>query len=332
VIAGFSAPDDLTVLAFLTGLGVFTVAVGAYVFFVPTAIEQRLAGFVGTYRPAAPAAGFDSHGQRLDLLGALDRQLRRRRQAASTQALLGRANVTLSVAELLMLRAGLALIAIGGVATVAVPRLGLPSVLLAAVIGLLASYLPLVYLGFQASRRLAALEAQLPDALDLIASSLQSGGAMTQSFALIVRDMPAPASVEFQRVLREVEIGLSVGEALTNFAERIGSEDLDLIVTTINIQLRVGGNLVQILRTINTTIRERIRVRGEIKVLTAMQRLSAYVLSAIPPALAFLIYLLDPEYIGRLFKPGVGLFLLIVSVIMVLLGFLVLQKITDIEV
>jgi tight adherence protein B len=189
-----------------------------------------------------------------------------------------------------------------------------------------------MYLGILAGRRMKALEAQIPDALDLVASSLQAGGALTQSFSLIARDMPAPMSQELQQVLREIEIGLSVGEALTNFAERVGSDDLDLVVTTINIQLRVGGNLVQILRTINNTIRERMRIRGEIVVLTSMQRMSSYVVGAIPLALGGIIFLLNPTYMGTLFKSGLGLAMLLTSLIMSLVGFLVLQRITKIEV
>ncbi|HEY8883963.1 MAG TPA: type II secretion system F family protein [Chloroflexota bacterium] len=332
MIAGIIPPDQLTGLALLAGLGAFTVIVGLYVLFMPTSAEQRLAGFVGTYHPVARLAGSSAARGPVDLLGALDRQLRRRQQSASTRMLLVRANAALSVAELVALRAGLAVVVGSLVGLETASKFGLLALPLALVAGLLASYLPLVYLRFRAARRLAALETQLPDALDLIASSLQAGGALTQSFALIARDMPVPMSEEFQRVNREVEVGLSTGEALTNFADRVGSEDLDLVVTTIKIQMRAGGNLVQILRTINNTIRERIRIRGEINTLTAMQRLSSYVISGIPPVLVGVMYLLNPEYIGRLFRPGIGMFMLIISTIMSLVGFVVLQRLTSIDV
>lgn len=332
MIAGFGLPDQLIWLAFVSAVAVFTVAVGLYVLFVPSAAEQRLAGFVGTARSPTRPGGLDSRGRPLDFLRALDRQLRRRQQAASTRMLLVRANSALSVAEFVALRVGSGLLGAVLVAFEAFPRLGPPSVLVAVVAGLLASFLPPLYLGILVSRRLAKFEAQLPDALDLMAASLQSGGALTQSFGLIARDMPAPMSEEFQRVLREVEVGLSVNEALTNLSLRIGSDDLDLAVTTINVQTKIGGNLVQILRTITATIRDRSRIRGEIRVLTAQQRLASFVIAGIPPALGVIIYFLNPEYIGRLFQPGIGEVLLILSVIMAFAGFLILHRITNIDI
>jgi tight adherence protein B len=331
MIAGIALPESTLLLAALVGLGVFTIVVGLFNLVVPTAVEQRLAGFVGTYRPARSGAAFDPRGRTGDILGLLDRQLRRRQQGASTRLLLVRANAAMSVAELAALRLGIALLAGALAAFVGVPRFGLLFLAAAVVAGLLGSFLPIVFLRMRAGRRLAALEAQLPDTLDLLTSSLQAGGALTQSFALIARDVPAPMSEEFQRILREIEVGLSTGEALTNFSERVGSDDLDLVVTTVNIQSRVGGNLVQILRTITATIRDRSRIRGEVKVLTAQQKMSGYVISAVPVMLAVFMFLVNPSYIGRLFQPGIGLVLLVVSVIMALAGFLVLQKLTDIE-
>src|SRR5262249_47520361 len=131
---------------------------------------------------------------------------------------------------------------------------------------------------------------------------------------------------------REVEIGLSLNEALANMATRMGSEDFDLVATTINIQSRIGGNLVEILHTITHTIRERIRIRGEIVVLTSMQRMSAIVIGCVPPGLGVVIYLMNRPYIMRLLQPGIGLGMLIVAVIMTLAGIYALRKITQIEV
>jgi tight adherence protein B len=185
---------------------------------------------------------------------------------------------------------------------------------------------------FKAGRRVAALEAQIPDALDMASAALQAGAGLAQSFGVIAREMPPPISDEMRRVLREVEIGLSMNEALSNLTERLGSDDLDLVVTTINVQTRVGGNLVNILRTITTTIRERIRIRGEVKVLTSMQRMSAIVISGVPPGLGLILWRLNPTYVGRLFQPGIGEVLLILAVTMEVAGFIVLRKLTDVEV
>ena len=332
MIAALGLTDQTIALAVLAGIGMFTAVVGLSTVLVPTAAEHRLAGFVGAIGSPTDRARSSSRGGPIDFLGALDRQLRRRRQANGIRRLLVRAHVALSVAEFIALRCVLALGAGGLFALLALPRLGSLAILGAVAVGALASFLPPIYLGLRAGRRLKALEAQLPDSLDMISSSLQAGGALTQSLSLIARDMAAPMSQEIQQVLREIELGLSAGEALTNLAERMASDDLDLVVTTINIQLRVGGNLVQILRTINNTIRERMRIRGEIMVLTSMQRMSSYVVGSIPLVLGGVIFLLNPTYMGGLFKPGLGLAMLVLSLLMSLVGFLVLQRITKIEV
>jgi tight adherence protein B len=324
--------DQTTELAIILGVGVFAILVGMYVALVPTAAQQRLEGYVGTLTPVSGRARYNLRRGSSNLLDALDRQLRRRQQALTTRALLIRADLSMTLGEFVAARCVVALAATLGIALTAVPRFGLPAVPIAIVAGLIASYLPVLYLHLMARRRVAKIEAQLPDTLDMIAASLQAGGALTQSFSLIARDQPEPMNGEFKQILREIEVGLSVNEALSNFARRIDSEDIDLFVTTVNVQTRVGGNLVQILRTINHTIRERIRIRGEIVVLTAMQRMSAYVISALPPVLALVLYLINPGYMSRLVEPGIGPILLILSLLMAVTGYVILQRITAIDI
>lgn len=330
MIAALAPMDHVTQLALLLGLGVFAALVGMYVLFVPSAAEQRMEAFVGTYRPTSARSNVRRGST--DFFAEIDRQLRRRQQGGTTRLLLARANASMTVAEFMAVRVVVAVVVGAATALVAIPRVGLPAAALIVIAALLGSFVPSLVLRFVVQRRVSALEAQLPDTLDMIAASLQAGGALTQSFTLIARDVPAPMSEEFQQILREIEVGLSVNEALTNFANRIGSEDVDLVVTTINVQTRVGGNLVQILRTINHTIRERVRIRGEVVVLTAMQRMSAYVIGALPFLLGLAFYLLDPEYIGRLFQPGIGVALLVMSLLMTITGFIVLRNITNIEI
>lgn len=331
MIAVPGLPADLTIYIAAISLGVFAVVVGVYLAAVPHPVEWRLATFVGGYGLTKSRSGIAARGAPPELLEGLNRRLLRRRQSASTRMLLLRANASMTVAELLLLRVAVAL-ALGGIVALLLARtMGVAGLALAAVVALAGSYLPLSYIRIRASRRLAAMEAQLPDSIDLITSSLEAGGGMAQAFAMIAREMRPPMSEEFQRVNREVEVGLSHTEALANLVDRIGSEDLDLVVTTINIQAKVGGNLVQILRTINNTIRERIRIRGEVKVLTSQQRLSAYVISAIPPGMAVILFVINRPYISRLFQPGLTEIMLIVTVIMEVAGFLILQKIANIE-
>ncbi len=329
MIYNLSTPSEMLLLAVTTGLGIFTVFFGLYVWSVPHRIEVRLSQHVSGNRPATTGQT-DFSRTSPELLEAINRRLLRQRRVASTAQMLARANVPITVAEFILSRVVAALV-LGGLAAVwALPRVGLIGVAIAIAVGLVGSYLPLFYVQFLVNRRLTAFEAQLPDALGVVAGSLQAGSGIAQAFQLIASDMPAPISEEFSRVNREVSVGLSVNEALTNLAERIGTEDIDLVATAITIQGRVGGNLVNTLQIISQTVRERIKLRGEVKVLTAMQRLSAMVISAVPYVLGAIIYLMNPKYIGRLFEPGIGLTMLVTAIVMALVGFLALRKITDI--
>lgn len=320
-----------TALTILAGLGVFTVVIGVYVLSVPPVVERRMAHFVAGAAPAHRPALDLSLGSG-DLLGAIDRQLSRRGQGASIRLMLQRANLPISVSEFLAIRVGLGLLVGGIVALLEASNLGWLTLAPGAVVGFVASLVPGIVVSILAKRRVARVEAQLPDALDTIAAALQAGAGLSQAFLVITREMTPPISEEFQRVLQEVEIGLSLNEALGNMATRLGSEDVEIVVTTINIQTRVGGNLVQILRTINSTVRERVRIRGEIQVLTAMQQLSAMVICGVPPGLGVILYLMNPTYVSHLFVPGIGLAMLIASTIMTLLGIVILRKITDIDI
>ena len=329
-LPGLSGPEAA---AFLGGLGVLTAFLGLYLLIVPYILDRRIALFVGQYRRAASPAAAELGQGTPDAMAVLERRLMRRKASASVRALLLRAGLQITVSEFVALRLVAAFVVGGFAALLLVPRLGtLVGLVLAAAAALAGSYLPISFVRIRASRRLAALERQLPDALDLAAASLQAGSGLGQAFDLIAREMPPPISEEFQRVMREVGLGLSLNEALANLAERAGSEDLDLVVTAINIQSRIGGNLVQVLRTITTTIRERIRIKGEIRVLTSQQRLSAIVISALPPALAVLLFVMNPKYMGRLFEPGVTRCMLVAGIVMMVAGIFSLRKITEIEV
>ena len=148
---------------------------------------------------------------------------------------------------------------------------------------------------------------------------------------MVSRESPDPIATEFRRVVREIGLGVGNQEAMQNLMRRVPSEDLDLLVTAINIQHEVGGNLAQILQIIGHTIRERVRIKGEINVLTAQQQLSGYVITAMPLVLAVAIFLMNPDYMMELFVwPWICM--PIGSVIMIILGFFAMRKITAIEV
>jgi tight adherence protein B len=221
--------------------------------------------------------------------------------------------------------------------SVALPALRSPfALILAVVLGFL---LPRMWLSRRKSGRLNAFNKQLPDTITLIANALRAGSSFLQAIELVVRESRPPISVEFARVIREVNLGLPFETALENLVRRVRSDDLELMATAISIQYTVGGNLAEILDSIAYTIRERVRIKGEIRTLTAQQRLSGYVVGGLPFGLAFFIYIAAPAFFDPMFDnpPGIiglpaGLIILAIGLLMMITGFVAIRRIVDIEV
>lgn len=210
--------------------------------------------------------------------------------------------------------------------------LGRGSLLFGLLGGVLGFYAPRLWVRQMQARRLNAFNNQLGDTLILLANSLRSGYSLLQSMETVSRELPAPMSVEFARVVREIGLGLTIEEALAHMLQRIPSDDLDLVITAINIQHEVGGNLAEILDTISHTIRERVRIKGQIRAMTAQQRFSGYVISLLPFILGVIMFMINPNYIGRMFNEPCGIIMLIVGGLMIVAGYIIIRRITDIEV
>ena len=215
--------------------------------------------------------------------------------------------------------------------------LGSPIALLVGV--LIGFFLPRFWLGRRKSGRLNAFNKQLPDTIMLIANALRAGSSFLQAVELVVRETRPPISTEFGRVIREVNLGLPFDQALENMVRRVRSDDLELMATAIAIQHQVGGNLAEILDSIAYTIRERVRIKGEIRTLTAQQRLSGYVVGFLPIALAGFLFVAAPGFMDPMFAnpPAVlglpaGVVILIFGGFMMFIGFMFIRKIVDIEV
>jgi tight adherence protein B len=170
--------------------------------------------------------------------------------------------------------------------------------------------------------------------LNLMVNGLRAGYSTMQALEAVSRELPAPISDEFRRVVQEMQIGIPMETALENLLRRIPSDDLDFVVTAINVQREVGGNLSEILDTISFTIRERVRIKGEIRVMTASVRTSGAVLSLIPVFLSIALWFVSPEYISSFFSRGPLCGWLAVGTIvgMIASGYFVMMKIADIEV
>ena len=239
---------------------------------------------------------------------------------------LARANLKLTVSEYLVINAMVAMVAVA--AAILVSR----SPLVGAIFGLVSLYLPKWYVLRRERKRLSDFNKQLSGTIGIMANSLRSGYSLLQAMELVARETPPPMGEEFGRVVREVGLGLAPENALENLVRRINSDDLDLMVTAIKVQHEVGGNLSRILDTIETTIRERVRIKGEIKVLTAQQSLAGYIISGLPLALMAILLLLNPSYIMKLFTPGWYILMPICGGLGIILGFVVIRKIVAIDV
>jgi tight adherence protein B len=248
-----------------------------------------------------------------------------KRFSSKVQRDLARADLRLRVAEYYYIRVGLAL----GLAAV---LLLLRDPLSAVVGALLGYFIPRIWVGRRIGSRLNAFNKQLPDTITLLSNSLRAGSSFLQSIELVSRESPAPMGPEMGRVVREVNLGLSMEEALSNLVRRIKSDDLDLMVTAIGVQQQVGGNLAEILDTIAFTIRERVRIKGEIRTLTAQGRYSGYLVAFLPIGIMVTLNFINPEFMQPLFTELIGQILLVTGAIMMLIGFFAIQKITNIKV
>lgn len=210
------------------------------------------------------------------------------------------------------------------------------ALLLGALIGFM---LPRFWLRRRKGGRLNSFNKQLPDTITLIANALRAGSSFLQAIELVVRESRPPVSTEFGRVIREVNLGLPFDQALENMVRRVRSDDLELMATAISVQHQVGGNLAEILDSIAYTIRERVRIKGEIRTLTAQQRMSGYVVAGLPIALAGFLFVVSPGFMAPMFAnpPAIlglpaGVIILAFGGFMMFLGFMLIQKIVDIEV
>ena len=317
--------------ALLAGTGLLVAIWGLYRLMGPSWVQRRLRKYVPSVKGMGMAPSGEDRPDSPMIMEVLNRRMARRRTAASLRMRLLRAGLSLTVVEFLAIRIVAALLVAVAVGIALALQMGLLAVPAAAVAALVGSYIPSVVVSVRAKRRMAAVESQLPDALDLLATSLQAGTGLAQGLEVLAREMPAPISSELRLTLQEIQFGLSMREALTNLSNRVFSEDLDLVVTSIIIQGRVGGNLVHILRTTSNAVRDRIRMKGEIKVLTAQQRLSSIIITIIPPGVAGLLFMLSPDYMKGLLEPGLPRYMLVAAVAMQITGMLIINKITQIE-
>ena len=204
--------------------------------------------------------------------------------------------------------------------------------LVALAAGALGAYLPFYWINLKKHRRAAVFESQLPEGLDLVARALKAGHTFSSGMNMVAQEFSDPIRSEFAKTNEEINLGKSATEALDSLAERIDCPDLNFFVISVKIQNETGGNLAEIVENIATLIRERFKLKGRVKVLSAEGRFAALVLLLLPPGISVVINIINPEYMQPFFQPGPGKTMLYVAGALMLLGIVVIKKMINIKV
>lgn len=318
----------LTILGLGGGLALVMLVVGIITTVVSerTVYEERLGRYVDSDKPLKAAKGQNT-GQLTTWLNA---RVERSSWGEKIARNLARADLRLKPGEYV----ALLIIAAGGAGMITwfIGGKSIIAGIIGAVIGLL---LPGMYVKKQQAKRLIRFNDQLGDMLNLMVNGVRAGYSTMQAMEAVSKELPSPISDEFRRVVQEMQLGVAMERALENLLRRIPSDDLDLVITAINVQREVGGNLAEILDTISFTIRERVRIKGEIRVLTSQVMYSGRFLAMLPLFVIGILYLLNREYMMEFFKPEsmpCGYIALGVSALLIFFGYIAMNKLADIEV
>ena len=289
---------------------------------------RRLANQIDRYGPRQAPSEPQTEGRAArTVLGWASSLLRSTKTERGLAERLDWAGITRSPAEWLLLT-GCGCVVLAGVLTVLTHN-----ALLSVPAGVLAGWLATRgYVSHKIRRRRNAFSEQLPDVLQLIAGSLQSGFSLPQALDAVVREDTQPAAAEFSRALAEARIGADLEDALQRIADRMDSTDLRWTVMAIRIQRQVGGNLAEVLLTTMGTMRERAFLRRQVRALSAEGRLSAYILIALPILVGAWFFYSDPKYMRILYTTVPGLIMFVGSAALVVLGGFWMRRLIDIEV
>ncbi|MCB9453882.1 MAG: type II secretion system F family protein [Anaerolineaceae bacterium] len=321
------------------GIVAAVVAVGVIVYGIVSVrsernlVEERLGRYESGYESFLDAEREQEDAEKRKeerrALEAIDKAIAQRQFAKKWRQQLARADIKLTVAEY----AALHVVSTIGFFAAGYFVLFRGDLIMSIVAGFLGLFFPRIYVSRATSKRLIRFEQQLPDTLGLWVNALRSGFSVLQAMEAISRDAPEPTSSEFRRVVTEVQLGIDPEDALQHMLERVDSEDLDLVVTAVNIQREVGGNLAEVLDTISHTIRERVKLKGEIRVLTSQGRYTGYLISGLPIAVALFLSLIQPGFMQPMFENRLcGWPMLGIGMALIGMGMAAIQKIVNIDI
>jgi tight adherence protein B len=259
-------------------------------------------------------------------LGPFAKLLGTSRGIESAALELDRANIPLRVGEYIALRFAMAAILLF------VTFVLTDMIYVALPMGLVGYFLPRWYVRSRRKGRQAKMNAQLVDMLGLVANSLRSGYGLLQGFEFASRQLAPPLGAEIKRMLQETSLGVNADKALQDLGDRVSSSDMEMVITAITIQRTVGGNLAQLLDGVSYTMRERERIRGDIRTLTSQQRMTGMIIGVLPVFLGLLFFAINPDYMGVLFTDTVGRVFILVAVGLEALGIFAIRAILALDV
>lgn len=317
----------ILILAVGVGLAFILLLVGIFTSITAerSAVEERLGKYVEADLPAQTSSESASV-----LSEWFNRRVEKTSQGEKIARSLARADLKLKPGEYIAVMI-LVAIALGLIAWFA----GGKSLLVGGIGVVIGLFLPGMYVKRQQAKRLVKFGDQLGDMLNLMVNGIRAGYSTMQAMEAVSKELPAPISDEFRRVVQEMQLGVSMERALENLLRRIPSDDLDLVITAINVQREVGGNLAEILDTISFTIRERVRIKGEIRVMTSQVMYSGRFLAMMPIIVIAILYLLNREYMMEFLKEEsqpCGYIALALAGILIISGYFAMNKLADIEV
>jgi tight adherence protein B len=286
------------------------------------AVSSRLEQYAARDEGLASPSG----GQGVQIATSVNQIIRKQKFAANLATQLARADLKLTVPEYVLINIASTLLAF--LFMLLLKR----DIFLSLVAAVAGYFIPRIWMRRRQSKRVKDFNNQLGDTITLLSNSLRSGYSLLQSMETVARELAPPMSVEFDRVVREIGLGLTYEQAMNNMLRRVPSDDLDLMITAINVQHEVGGNLAEILETIGHTIRERVRIQGEIRVLTTQQIGTGIIIGSLPFAIALILYFINAKYVLSMFKEPCGWAMIATIFILILSGYAVIRKIVSIDV
>ena len=312
---------NVVILSAVAGLGVLLAAVAIA---MPASRAEPVTG--GWSNVAPPATIRDRINQPFQALAEQSSRRRRLNGGLTLAEHLARADLKLRTSELVMIQVAFLIVGL----LLGLWRFGFAPQFVIAAVG--AYLLPMRFVKFRQRRRLKAFNGRLPDTMSLLSNALKAGLSLPQALEVVARNATAPVADELNRAIREMNLGTATPQAMANMVRRVGSEDLDLIVTAISIHSTVGGNLARILDSISHTIRQRVQMKAQISAMTAQMRASGWIITLLPFIVAAILNVITPSYFQVMFTTPLGRVMLGLVLVSVLIGNFFIRRITTFRV